>query len=356
MRRRALIYISALALSAALVACSDDDPAPSESDPPAAEARDAHETSRLAAESGGDRPVPALPQGTVADIPRQVVARSARLDAEAVPGDFGCFAEAPLVEESVPEVDCAGPHSAERYGTLAMDSSWPDDYDEYDKGTENFDRWAAWAGPACNRLMQQVNGSDPIASALGLDEATVYPHTYTYNVGATPDRQEWEAGDRNTYCVSFTFGGHEAPGIWTPLLISPERPDPLSICIGYEDGAWPQVPCSEQHWREEVFFVNATGVLDQAFIDSVDPTAVTDEQYATLDEVCGSAEEAVVGAARDDLLFFGDVHPDYWGDDAGWYPINCGLVPTDPSLDLVGSALGVGDGDLELVPTAIPAS
>jgi hypothetical protein len=356
MRRRALsTVLSALVLGSALAACSDDSSDPDESAPSAMAARDSHETSQVSARSAAAVAAPEAPLGLVADATPRIQARSARLGAEATAGDFGCFTDASPVPSPASIVDCAEAHGSEQYGVLPMDGSWPEDYEAYAEGTETGTLWRAWAGRACDALQQQVNGSDPVAAALGLGDASVYPGGFTANGFAIPTRSAWAAGDRNTYCVAFTVGDHQAEGSWTPLLMSAERPDALTVCKGYVAGEYVVVPCSEQHWREEAFFVNATAVLDQAFVDSVDPAAVTDEQWAALDEVCARGEEAVIGADRDDLKLYSDVVEGFWGDTPGWYPVNCGIVPEDGTLDMVGTAFGVGDGDIVLVPTAVPA-
>lgn len=351
MRRQAIALLTALTLSASLAACSDDDPEPdNESDTPVAQARDSHETSRLAA-TEGEATGPDAPQG-VADIAPGLVARSARLEAEGVLADeVICY----YVPDPKPSdlVDCADAHGMELYGSLPLDDSWPDDYDAYEAGTKTGDLWQAWALRGCSALQMEANGSEGLGNAVG---GTVFPGAFAVSGFVSPSRAAWEAGDRNTYCVVYTTEGRTASEVWTPLLLSADRPDELGLCKGYGDGTWPVVPCSEQHWREEIFFVNAPDVLDQAFIDSVDPTAVTDEQWAAMDAVCDSGRAEVIGADRDDLVFYSDVHEGWWGDTAGWYPINCGLVPADSSLDMVGSAIGVGDGDIELVPTEIPAA
>lgn len=347
-----------VALAAALAACDDG---PQQGSQPEARgsigpAPDSHAVSRtFAVPPDAALPSPPETDGLTFGVPQQAIARSAKVDADVSVGDFGCFTDPSPAPDPATAVDCAESHATEQYGVLGMDEFWPADYEAYDAGTQTGNVWRAWASSNCDALLQQVNDLDELAETLGLTEATVRASGFVANGFALPTRTEWNDGMHRTYCTVRATADHEAAGLWAPTLVSADMPDALTVCKGFADGETTVVPCSEQHWREEAFYVNAADLFDQSFLDSVDPQNVTDDQWATLDEVCARSEELVVGAQRDDVKLYSDVVAGYWGDEPGWYPLNCGIVPEDSAMDLVGSAVGVGDGELQQVPTAVPA-
>lgn len=309
-----------------------------------------------AAPAGSDRVAKALkPLLSDADqVPTKPFVKALEAPSEGTLVTLGCYTSDTNTPDDATSVDCSQPHATEVYAALDMDDSWPDDWAQYDADTDTHDRWRAWAIAGCNKMAEQAAGGDGIAAALGLpDNGAAVPMGQFSGMFILPSRAEWENNQHITMCALRSANGAQVAGSWPSKLLSADRPTEVSGCLAGEDSQ--VVTCDQQHWLEDVFWFNASDALDQAFVDGLDVTAVTDEQWATLDEACGRAEAAVIGQERDDLRMYSNVNPDSWNAIPGLHPVMCSVTPADKALDMIGSAIGLGDGEAQLVPTAVPA-
>ena len=344
-------HLSAAALILVVAGCRDTDDAdisaPGPLDPGSAEAAEdkaiaASLDNALAVEPPSKR-LNVFPENSVSDAQPLGASEEATLE------DLGCFF---VAGENGPnkgsDVECELPHGSEKYGKITMDESWPAEYAAYKGQSEVYERWFAWADAQCAELLSEAVGGEPVRSALGVD-APILP-AWTGWYGEVLPEDLWNAGSRVTHCWVAAEPGVMVSGRWVSRLMSSDRPDELSMCWAKTDAETvAQTACSQPHFAEMVFFVDALSAVGQEFVDGVDPAARTDEQRAVLDELCGRSEPLLLGTVRDDLRIRSSVNPASWGID-GQYMVWCGVAPEDPTQQVTGSSLGIMDGELVLTP------
>jgi len=262
--------------------------------------------------------------------------------------DLGCFfVGSQFGPNRGSDVFCDTIHTFEKYGAITMDETWPADFEAYTPGTEDYERWTAWADGHCANLLAEANQTDAVAAALGVD-SPVLPY-WTGWYGYQIPKDLWDTGTRVTHCW-VSSNDEFVTGRWVSNLMTADKPDEISLCYRKIDSQTvDQVTCSEPHFLETVFIVDSLSALGQDFVDNLDPAARTEEQRLAMDSFCQRSEAQVIGTLRDDLKIRSSVSPESWGVD-GQYFVFCGIAPEDVTQQVTGSSIGLGDGELVLTP------
>jgi hypothetical protein len=356
MRRRVpATLLTAIVLASSLAACSDDDDV---SGRPAWGAGSAPSEPAPASS-----PTPDLRAATLAgDLASTVAARARYFPAGNVAefvtagsdvgtlADLGCFAAA---DDNGPNpqtpVDCSQPHLGEKFASVSMDDTWPADISAYVEGGAARERWISWGDAQCAQMLSQAIGGDgAVARALGVD-GPLHP-TFDGFYGWGINREQWDAGTKATECWIVATGDAPPSGRWSSTLLSSDRPNEVSYCqAGGGSGTNVDVRCDKPHWLEWTFATDVLPALGQQFVNSVDPNNPTDEQYQVINQFCGRALVPLTGSQRDDLRMLGYFGASSWGV-GGRYLVWCTIAPADPALEVAGSAIGVGDAQLQFTP------
>jgi hypothetical protein len=229
-----------------------------------------------------------------------------------------------------------------------------EDRSAYLTGGRLADAWTSWARVVCGSALQETTGLSVYADAFGVQPpgyvAPAFWGTWSYSL--TSER-EWTAGARRTVCAASTSpasGSRSQPqpaGRWVPTLATDMQDVSLTVCATTRSRDY--VPCDEQHYGERIGSFDAAHVPSlSALLDTLDPAAPTDAQYALLDGVC---DAAVAELGDDRFRGVAYTSPETWNGgagDRGQHLVNCFAQPRDKRLDAIGSIFA--PGSLELVP------
>lgn len=246
-------------------------------------------------------------------------------------------------------VDCSEPHVGEVFGVLDVPADLPEERSLYVEDREAAARWADWGDDACAIALTSATGGDERNEVMGLPEGTVnvpdWEGTFSYSLVT---EEEWDAGAHQTVCTARQNEDEPLAGEFVAGAVTEDRDPALAICAGYQDGASAFVDCDEPHYSELAFRYDAQA-LGEDFLADLDPADPTGAQYEEMDALCASTEELLLGQERDDLKVMSSL-PGTFGE-GGYSLVSCGVQPQDRTKDAVGSVLGIGDGELTVVPT-----
>lgn len=287
----------------------------------------------------------------------------------------------PKMVESSRVVDCAEPHSLEVLDVQDI----PDDLVVDDTATLEYrdgmldavlnpvsradDELAEWVLSTCAESRGRVPGLDAIEleGERGVEDFAVFDASRTITYGFEFPEESWEERPRLVCAAKYTepldpsdeayaARAVDVRGNRIQTYLTPDFPVDERYCLASEaDQTLVPGDCKRPHYAELVFSFDADAVLDDGTIAAIeeDPTAIPDEVYAELDALCTEALDDVIGPGYDEdaVTGYSEIRSG-WTSYAWFRTIYCGAVPVDSAtFDLgPGSLVGLGDGEIPLVP------
>ncbi len=278
-------------------------------------------------------------------------------------------------------VDCAEPHSLEVLEVQDI----PDDLAVDDTATLEYrdglvdtvlnpvsradDEISEWVLNTCAESLGRVAGLDAIEldRDRGVEDFVVFDASRTIAFGFEFPEESWEERPRVVCAARYTeprsidVSSDEAKAVdvegrLIEAYLTPDFPVGDRLCLAPNaEGTLVTGDCTRQHYAELLFAFDADAVLDESTIAAIeqDPTAIPDEVYDELDELCTGALVDVIGRGYDEEAVTGYAQLRAGWTSSSWFrTIYCGARPVDSqSLDLgPGSLVGLGDGEVPLAP------
>lgn len=278
-------------------------------------------------------------------------------------------------------VDCAEPHSLEVLEVqdipedLTVDETATLEYRDglvatvTDPVSRADDELAEWVLTTCAESRGRAAGLEVIEldGERAVEDFAAFDASRTISYGFEFPEESWEERPRLVCVAKYTEPldpGDEASaaravdvkGNRIQTYLTPDFPVDERYCLASEvDDTLVAGDCKQPHYVEFLFSFDADAVLDDGTIAAIeqDPTAIPDDVYDELDALCTGALDDVIGPGydKDAVTGYGEIRSG-WTSDAWFRTIYCGAAPVDTeNLDLgPGSVVGLGDGEIPLVP------
>jgi len=248
----------------------------------------------------------------------------------------------------LPEKALTGTTEKEKLANRKDLATWPTGEEEELSSQEV--AYLEFTDTACLAEYMGLTGLEDV-SVNGVDakDANVAPALeagFHQWINVTPG-DRWLDGDRQLIC-SFRFGDVE-PGSYEESpparSVTSKTDKALFTTMGSSDLPAELRSCDEtnhcdrQHGSETLFHFDAASVLDEKFVNGIDPEKPTDQQ---LEELARTCEDAVPSLLGDDFgqrditveAFVGEP----WEDDY-YKTVGCEVVPTDTTKDFAPGSL-----------------
>lgn len=320
---------------------------------------------------GSEEPVPSEPSG-----PPSVAAGDC-LDTGA--GARGLTSKT-LVSGLV--VDCAEPHATE----ILEVQDIPEDLTVDDTATLEYreglneavgypvsradDELREWVLMTCAESLGRAAGLDAIEldRERAVEDFVVFDVSRTISIGYEFPEESWEERPRVVCAARYTeprdlgqdpetATGVNVEGSLIKTYLTQDFPVDQRQCVARTaEGAAVTGDCERPHYAEMFFGFDADAILDDSTIATIeqDPTALPDEVYVELNELCTGALVDVIGRGYDEdaVTGYAELRSGWINTDAWFRTIYCGVQPVDSDrFDLgPGSLVGSGDGEVTLVP------